>query len=63
VTEEPEDEIIAEIRRRREAHAASFDFDLKRIREALRKEEVASGVRVVLRSPRAPDPLRKRSPA
>ena len=48
------DEIVEEIRRHREAHAASLDFDLKRIIEDLRQQEQKSGARVVNRPPRMP---------
>ena len=33
------DEIVEEIRRHREAHAASLDYDLKRITEDLQRQE------------------------
>jgi hypothetical protein len=48
------DEIVEEIRRHREAHAASLDFDLKRIIEDLRQQEQKSGTRVMNRPPRTP---------
>jgi hypothetical protein len=38
-----EDPIVAEIRAIRDAHAARYDFDLKRIGEALMAEQAASG--------------------
>ena len=49
MTKTPEDEIVEEIRRRREAHAASFDHDLKRISADLRREEQQSGAEFVVR--------------
>ncbi len=49
-----DDEILAEIRRRREAHAASFDFDLKRIVADLQRQERESGTTVVHGRPRQP---------
>ncbi|MBI4567466.1 MAG: hypothetical protein HY719_03625 [Planctomycetes bacterium] len=49
-----DDEIIAEIRAYREAHAASFGFDLARIVEDIRRRQRESGRRVVTRSPRKP---------
>jgi len=63
VTKTPEDEIVEEIRRRREAHAASFDYDLKRISADLRRDEVESGAEFVVRPPRKPEPRPKRSSA
>lgn len=57
------DEIIEEIRRRREAHAASLDNDLKRITRDLQEQERKSGRKVVTRPSRKPLPARsKRSP-
>ena len=46
------DEIIEEIRRLREAHAASLDYDLKRITEDLQRQEP----RVSVGRPLRPDP-------
>ena len=60
---EREDEIVEEIRRRREAHAESFDYDLKRITEDLQRQEHESGVDVVQRPPRKAQALPKRSSA
>lgn len=48
------DEIIEEIRRQREAHAASLDYDLKRITEDLQRQERESGKDVVTRARRKP---------
>ncbi|MFY9343093.1 MAG: hypothetical protein WAT39_11420 [Planctomycetota bacterium] len=60
-TDEPDDEIIAEIRRRREAHARSFDFDPKRIVEDLQRQEREAGTPVVTLPPRKPEQLPKQS--
>ena len=49
-----DDEIVEEIRRHREAHAASLDYDLKRITEDLQRQEQESGAKVVRRPPRKP---------
>ena len=51
------DEIIEEIRRRRQEHAASFGYDLKRIVRDLREQERQSGREVVTRPPRKPLPV------
>jgi len=48
------DEIIEEIRRYREAHAASWQYDLKRITRDLQCEERESGRKIVTRLPRTP---------
>lgn len=58
-----EDEIVGEIRRRREAHAESLDYDLQRITEDLQRQERESGAKVVQRPPRRPQLLPKRSSA
>ncbi|MBM4059796.1 MAG: hypothetical protein FJ265_01695 [Planctomycetes bacterium] len=60
---EREDPIVAQIRQRREAHAQSFDFDLKRIIEDLRQKEHESGAQVVHRPPRKVQVLPERSSA
>ena len=57
MTTAPDDEIVAEIRRRRQAHAESFGFDLKLIVEDLMRQERESGVEVVERKPRKPQML------
>ena len=49
-----DDEIVEEIRLHREAHAASLDYDLKRIIEDFRRQEQESGTKVVSRPPRKP---------
>jgi len=48
------DEIVEEIRRRREAHAKSLGYDLTRITEDLQRQERESGVPVVTLPPRKP---------
>ena len=48
------DEIVDEIRRHREAHAASLDHDVKRITEDLQRQQREAGNRVVTRPPRRP---------
>jgi hypothetical protein len=55
------DAIIAEIRKYREEHAASFDFDPKRIVQDLQRLEREYGTRPVTRPPRKPEPIRLRS--
>ena len=52
------DEIVEEIRRHREAHAASLDYDLKRITRDLQQQERESGREFVTRPPRLPLPVR-----
>jgi hypothetical protein len=47
MSREAEDEIIAEIRSRRHAHAESFGFDLKLIVQDLQRQERESGVEVI----------------
>jgi hypothetical protein len=54
MTSECDDEIVEEIRRRRQSHAAAFDFDPKRIAEDFRRLERESGDPVVVRPPREP---------
>ena len=54
-------EIIDEIRRHREAHAASFDYDLKRITQAIQRQELESGREVVTRPPRKPSAIQRSS--
>ncbi len=48
------DEIIEEFRKHREEHAASFDYDIKRIIEDFQRLERESGREVVTRPPRRP---------
>jgi len=63
MTSEWDDEIVEEIRRRREAHAESLGYDLKRITEDLQRQERESGAQVVRRPPRKPERTPKRSSA
>lgn len=58
-----EDEIVEEIRRRRQAHAESLGYDLKRITQELQRQERESGAPVVMRTPRKPQVPPKRSSA
>lgn len=48
------DEIVAEIRRHREAHAESLDYDLRRITQDFQRQEQESARKVVTRQPRKP---------
>lgn len=57
-----DDEIVEEIRRHREAHAASLDYDLMRITKDLQQQELESGAEVVIRPPRLPVAIPKTSP-
>lgn len=63
MTKQPEDEIVEEIRRRREAHAEALGFDLQRIVADLKRQEAQARLPVVSRPPREPRPLPKRSSA
>ncbi len=63
MTNEMDDEIVEEIRRRRQAHAESLDYDLRRITQDLQRQERESGTPVVQRPPREPQVLPKRSSA
>jgi len=56
------DEILDEIRRHREEHAASLGYDLERITQDLQRQERESGRKVVTRSPRKPLPVRASPP-
>jgi hypothetical protein len=55
------DEIVAEIRRHREAHAASLGYDLKRITEDFQRQERESTRNVVRRQPRKPMTVQRAS--
>lgn len=55
------DEIVEEIRRARDAHAAAFDYDLKRIVQDLQRLEREHGGKMVHRSPRSPAVVSNRS--
>lgn len=48
------DEIVEEVRRVREAHAAAHGHDLRRIFEDLKKSQSQSGRKVVSLPPRPP---------
>lgn len=63
MTSKIDDEIVEEIRRRRQAHAESLGYDLKRIVEDLQRQEKDSGTPVVKRLPRTPQAIPKRSSA
>jgi len=52
------DEIIEEIRRRRDVQAASLGYDLKRIARDLQQQERRSGRNAVARAPKKPSPVR-----
>jgi hypothetical protein len=57
------DAIVEEIRRRRQAHAESFGYDLQRITEDLQRQERESGAQVVRRPARKPQRVQKRKSA
>ena len=57
MTNKVDDEIVEEIRRRRQAHAESLGYDLKRIVEDLQRQEKASGASVIERPPRKPQAI------
>ena len=63
MTSNVDDEIVEAIRRRRQAHAESLGYDLKRITEDLQRREKESGARVVERAPRKPQVVPRRSSA
>lgn len=63
MTNKAYDPIVEEIRRRREAHAHSLGYDLKRITEDLQQRERESGAVVVDREPRKAERVPQRSPA
>ena len=48
-----DDEIVAEIRGHREAHAASLGYDLKKITQDFQEQERRSRRKIVKREPRA----------
>ncbi len=48
------DDVLLEVRKAREAYAAQFGFDLQAIHRDLKKQEQASGRRVVSLAPRRP---------
>ncbi len=63
MTNPMDDEIVGEIRLRRQAHAEFLDYDLMRIIKDLQRQERESGTRVIQRPPRKPQALPKRSSA
>ena len=63
MTSNTDDEIVEEIRRRRQAHAESLGYDLKRITEDLQRREKECGVPVVERPPRRAQVVPNRSSA
>lgn len=63
MTNQADDEIVEEFRRRRQAHAESLDYDMERITRDLQLQERESGAPVVQRPPRKPQLLPKRSSA
>jgi hypothetical protein len=48
------DQIVDEVRRVREAYAAQFNYDLRRIAEDLRRRERESGRQYINLPPKAP---------
>lgn len=56
-----DDEIVAEIRGHREAHAASLDYDVKKITKDFQKQERNSTRKVVTRQARRPIPAPERA--
>lgn len=63
MTSKKVDEIVEEIRRRRQAHAESLGYDLKRITEDLQRREKESGDPVVDRPARQAQVVANRSSA
>jgi len=63
VMKRADDEIVEKIRRRREAHAESLNYDAKLITEDLQRQERESGAVVVRRPPRKPRVLPNRPSA
>ena len=52
-----EDPIVAEVRRIRDEHAARYDYDLRKIYEALKEREKRSGRKLVSYPSREPKPV------
>ena len=50
-----DDPIVSEVRRAREILLAEADYDLEKLSQRLRKEQLTSGRQVVTRAPRRPD--------
>jgi hypothetical protein len=63
MTSAVDDEIVEEIRHRREAHAKSLGYDLKRVTEDFQRQERESGAPVVSRRPRTPRGVPSRASA
>jgi hypothetical protein len=55
------DEIIDEVRKHREAHAASLDYDVKRITQDFQRRERESSREFVTRPPRKPSAIQRPS--
>ncbi len=55
------DEIVEEVRRAREAHAAAHGYDLRLIYDDLKRKEQASGRTVVTLPPKPAKPIRRAS--
>lgn len=56
------DEIVEEVRRIREEHAAKFDHNLKAILDDARKQQKASGRKVVSFPPQEPEHFTAKKP-
>jgi hypothetical protein len=63
MTSKVDDEIVEEIRRRRQAHAESLGYDLKQITKDIQRREKESGVPFVDRPPRKAQAVPNRSSA
>jgi hypothetical protein len=63
MTNPVDDEIVEAIRRVRQAHAESLEYDLKRITKDVQRQERESGTPVVQRPSRKPQVTPKRSSA
>ena len=63
MTSKVNDEIVEEIRCRRQAHAESLGYNLRRITESLQRQETESGAPVVKRPHRKPQEMPRRSSA
>jgi hypothetical protein len=63
MTSKGDDEIVEAIRLRRQAHAKSLGYDLKRITKDLQRQEREAGQAVVTRPARKPLTASKRSSA
>jgi hypothetical protein len=55
------DEIVEEVRRAREAHAAANGHDLRRIFQDLKRKQDASGQKAVTLQPRPPRTFKRAS--